>query len=115
NCGSTGPGTWNGTTMWSESLLALNPNGTGGGSGKPLDSYTPADVNSLDQGDTDIGSTAVAILPVPATSIIQNLGVLGGKDSVLRLLDLDNLSDSGTAGPGHQGGEIFTMNIPQGG
>jgi len=114
NCGSTGPGTWNGTTMWSESLLALNPNGTGGGSGKPLDSYTPTDVNCLDQGDTDIGSTALAILPVPATSNFEHLGVLGGKDSILRLLDLANLSDSGTAGPGHQGGEIFQIGIPQG-
>jgi outer membrane protein assembly factor BamB len=111
--GNGGAGTWNGTTMWSESLLALNPNGTGA-SGKPLDSYTPTDVNSLDQGDTDIGSTAVAILPVPATSNVQHLGVLGGKDSILRLLDLDNLSDSSTAGPGHQGGEIFTIGIPQG-
>ena len=112
-CGTSGPGTWNGTTMWSESLLALNPNGTGA-SGKPLDSYTPTDVNCLDQGDTDIGSTAVAILPVPATSNVQHLGVLGGKDSILRLLDLDNLSDSGAPGPGHQGGEIFTIGIPQG-
>ncbi|HEV2977441.1 MAG TPA: PQQ-binding-like beta-propeller repeat protein [Casimicrobiaceae bacterium] len=111
--GFGGAGTWNGTTMWSESLLALNPNGTGA-SGKPLDSYTPSDVDSLDQGDTDIGSTAVAILPVPATSNVPHLGVLGGKDSILRLLDLDNLSDSGTPGPGHQGGEIFTIGIPQG-
>jgi hypothetical protein len=111
--GNGGAGTWNGTTMWSESLLALNPNGTGA-SGKPLDSYTPTDVNSLDQSDTDIGSTAVAILPVPATSNVQHLGVLGGKDSILRLLNLANLSDSGTPGPGHQGGEIFTIGIPQG-
>jgi hypothetical protein len=115
SCGNPGSGTWNGSTMWSESLLALNPSGTGGGSGKPLDSYTPTNVNCLDQSDTDIGSTAVAILPVPANSNVQHLGVLGGKDSILRLLDLDNLSDSGTPGPGHQGGEIFTMNIPQGG
>lgn len=111
--GFGGAGTWNGTTMWSESLLALNPNGTGA-SGKPLDSYTPTNVDSLDQGDTDIGSTAVALVPVPATSSVQHLGVLGGKDSILRLLDLDNLSDSGTPGPGHQGGEIFHIAIPQG-
>lgn len=116
-CGNPGQGTWNGSTMWSESLLALNPSGTGGASGKPLDSYTPTDVNCLDQSDTDIGSTAVAILPVPANSNVQHLGVLGGKDSVLRLLDLDNLSDSATPGPGHQGGEIFVLpgGIPQGG
>jgi hypothetical protein len=111
--GNGGVGTWNGSTMWSESLLALSPNGSGA-SGEPLDSYTPMDVDSLDQGDTDIGSTAVAILPVPATSNVQHLGVLGGKDSILRLLDLANLSDSGTAGPGHQGGEIFQIGIPQG-
>jgi hypothetical protein len=107
------PGTWNGSTMWSESLLALNADASGTGTG-PLDSYTPTDVNTLDQQDTDIGSTAVALLPVPETSNVQHLGVLGGKDSILRLLNLANLSSHAPRGPGHQGGEVFTIGIPQG-
>ncbi len=107
---STG-GAWNGTTYWSESVLALNPNGTGTAAG-PIDSYTPADVNSLDSSDTDLGSTSPAILPVPSTSAVQHLGVQGGKDSILRLLNLANLSTQGK--PGKQGGEISTIFIPQG-
>lgn len=102
---------WNGTTNWSESVLELTPAGAGTAMG-PLDSYTPADYQSLDDGDADVGSTSLAILPVPASSAVQHLGLQGGKDSILRLLDLTNLSGQG--GPGHTGGEVNTANVPQG-
>jgi outer membrane protein assembly factor BamB len=36
-----------------------------------------------------------------------------GKDGVLRLIDLDD--PSGAGGPGHVGGEIQLLNVPQGG
>ena len=87
---------------------------TGADAGKPLDSYTASNFQTLDNGDTDLGSTAPAILPVPANSTVQHLAVQGGKDAKLRLLDLANLSGKG--GPGYTGGEIGAIiNVPQGG
>ncbi len=98
---------------WGDSVFALAPNGTGS-NGAPLDSYTPADHQKLDYEDLDLGSTAPAILPVPAGSEIQHLAVQGGKDATLRLLNLDDLSGQG--GPGNTGGEIGSpMPVPQGG
>lgn len=115
---ATGNGTFNpGGFDWGDTVLALNPDGTGDGSGRPLDSYTPADYQQLQNNDTDIGSTAPAILPVPAGSTVQHLAVQSGKDALLRLLNLDNLSGQG--GPGHTGGEVGglanVIGVPQGG
>src|SRR5207237_8172031 len=113
----TGNGVYDANHNWSESVIALNPDGSGGtgvDAGKPLDSYTPANFQTLDNGDTDLGSTAPAILPVPANSTVQHLAVQSGKDSKLRLLNLANLSGQG--GPGHVGGEVGAIiNVPQGG
>jgi len=113
----TGNGVYDGARHWSESVIALHPDGTGGSgaaAGEPLDSYTASNFQSLDNGDTDLGSTAPAILPVPANSAIQHLAVQGGKDAKLRLLNLANLSGQG--GPGHVGGEIGAIvSVPQGG
>lgn len=80
--------------------------------GNPLDSYTPANFQSLQNNDQDLGSTDVAILPVPSGSNVAHLAIQGGKDAKLRLLNLDNLSGQG--GLGHTGGEITTINVPQG-
>ncbi len=112
---ATGNGTYDPTNnFWGDSVLKLNPDGTGSG-GKPLDSYTPTDFQQLQNNDTDLGSTVVALLP-QVGGAVSSLGVQSGKDSVVRLLNLDNLSNqSGTPGPGHTGGELFTMNLPQGG
>jgi hypothetical protein len=91
---------------WGDSVLALHPDGTGSGGGLPLDSYTPATQASLLSGDADLGSTSPAILPAPAGSSVAHLGLQGGKDACLRLLDLDDLSG---AGPGHVGGELQAL------
>ena len=113
----TGNGMFDGTHNWSESVIALHPDGTGGSgadAGKPLDSYTSTNFQSLDNGDTDLGSTAPAILPVPANSSVQHLAVQSGKDAKLRLINLANLSGQGA--PGHVGGEVGAIiNVPQGG
>ncbi len=98
---------------WGDTVFALNPDGTGA-SGKPLDTYTPANYQSLQDSDADLGSTAPAILPAPGNSSVANLAVQSGKDGKLRLIDLDNLSGQG--GTGHTGGEVGTViNVPQGG
>ncbi|HUK11797.1 MAG TPA: PQQ-binding-like beta-propeller repeat protein [Thermoanaerobaculaceae bacterium] len=110
---ATGNGVFDANTgghNWGDSVFALNPDGTGSG-GLPLDSYTPtifAQLNNLDQ---DLGSAAPAI--VPAAAFAGVLAVQGGKDATLRLLDLTNLS--GMGGPGHVGGELSSMAVPQGG
>lgn len=96
---------------WGDSVLALHPDGTGN-NGQPVDSYTPTTYPSLQSTDSDLGSTAPTILPTPAGSRIKDLAVQGGKDAMLRLIDLDNLS--GRGGPGHVGGELQVIPVPQG-
>jgi hypothetical protein len=96
---------------WGDTVFALNPNGTGL-NGNPLDAWTPANYQALQNADADLGSTAPAILPGSGTKH-PHLAAQSGKDQNLRLLDLDNLSGQG--GPGHTGGELFTMAVPQGG
>lgn len=98
---------------WADSILALNPDGTGTATG-PLDSYTPANYAYLQSTDEDLGSTAPAILPTVSGSSVRNLAVQGGKDAMLRLLNLDNLSSHGAAG--FTGGEVGRpIHMPQGG
>ncbi len=111
----TGNGIYDGSAggnNWSESVIALNPDATGAG-GKPVDVYTPATYQSLDNADADLGSTAPAILPVSANASVQHLAVQAGKDGMLRLINLANLS--GLGGPGHTGGEVgAVIGVPQG-
>ena len=94
---------------WGDSVLALHPDGSGAGAGMPVDSYTPATSPALLQNDADLGSTSPAILPAPAGSKVAHLALQGGKDACVRLLDLDNLSG---AGPGHVGGELQALALP---
>ncbi|MEP6939797.1 MAG: PQQ-binding-like beta-propeller repeat protein [Rudaea sp.] len=110
----TGNGHYNPSLhYWGDSIVALNPFGTGYGAA-PVDAYTPTNQQALENADTDLGSTAPAVLPVPATSKIQHLAVQSGKDGKLRLLNLANMSGAGA--PGNLGGEIGAIiNVPQGG
>lgn len=98
---------------WGDSVLALAPDGRSAASGLPLDSYTPTEFQELQDTDTDLGSSALAILPPPAGSRFAHLGLQVGKDGVLRLLNLADLSTKG--GPGHVGGELQKLPLPQGG
>jgi outer membrane protein assembly factor BamB len=109
---ATGNGTFQpGSFLWGDTVFSLNPDGSGAG-GRPLDSYTPSDYQYLQEYDLDLGSTAPAILP-PTGGKYPHLAVQGGKDSILRLINLDNLS--GQSGVGFTGGEIFTTTVPMGG
>ncbi|MEP7063555.1 MAG: FG-GAP-like repeat-containing protein [Betaproteobacteria bacterium] len=116
---ATGNGVYSGNTdglNWSESVLAIHADGTSIAV-RPVDAYTPANFQSLDSADADVGSTLVAIIPVPSGASVAHLGVQGGKDSKLRLVNLDNLANLGTAPEsGHLGGAIGSIiNVPQGG
>jgi hypothetical protein len=109
---ATGNGDYTGNAgghEWGDSVFSLDPDGTGSG-GKPLDSYTPVNFLNLQNTDEDLGSTAPAILPAPGYS--GRLALQSGKDGKLRLINLANLS--GMGGPGHVGGEIQLINVPQG-
>jgi len=112
---ATGNGDFNanvGGHNWGDSVFALNPDGTGTGSG-PVDSYTPAEFQQLQNTDADLGSTAPALFPPLPGSTVAHVGLQSGKDAQLRLLDMDNLS--GAAAPGHVGGELQKISVPQGG
>jgi hypothetical protein len=109
---STGNGTFQPSSLfWGDTVFSLNPNGTGM-AGAPLDSYTPDNFQELQDTDLDLGSTAPAILP-PSAGKYPHLAVQGGKDAILRLIDLDQLSQQN--GLGNTGGEVFTMTLPFGG
>jgi hypothetical protein len=110
--GATGNGTFDPAThQWGDTLLALNPDGSGVNGG-PLDSYTPGVFATLQSQDLDLGSASIALLPGSGTTF-PNIALQAGKDNVLRIVNLDNLSGAG--GPGHVGGELFSMALPQSG
>jgi hypothetical protein len=97
---------------WGDTVFSLHPDGSGAGNGNPLDSYTPTSFQNLQNTDADLGSTAPALLPA-AGGNYPHLAVQGGKDGLLRLLNLDDLS--GQSQVGKTGGEVFSMSVPMGG
>ncbi|HVU52593.1 MAG TPA: discoidin domain-containing protein, partial [Polyangia bacterium] len=110
-------GTGNGTFApssfyWGDSILALNPDGSGAGNGNPLDSYTPSVYQTLQNNDKDLGSTNMLIL-VNNGSKYPHLGMQSGKDAVVRLINLDNMSGQGA--PGKVAGEVASAALTTGG
>ncbi len=107
---ATGNGPYSGDAGgfdWGESVVALTPSlldANGKHLTMPIDSYTPPEYDALNQVDNDLGQTAPAIVTAPAGSKFAHLGVQIGKDGILRLLNLDDLSGAG--GAGHTGGEL---------
>ena len=104
---ATGNGPFNGFTEWGSSVLELSP-----AAGRLLHNWTPTNHAQLTAGDTDVGSTAPALLPARAG---RRLAVQGGKDAQLHLLDLDRL-DGTSAGAGPRlGGQLQQIASPGGG
>jgi hypothetical protein len=98
---STGNADWNGKTNWGDSMLELSPD-----AGDLVASYTPENEAELDAGDVDLSSASPAFVP-------PHYAVQGGKDGILRVLDLDTLprgekghETSVTGAPGDSG--VFT-------
>ncbi len=58
---ATGNGRFNGSTHWGDSVLELSPDAT-----HLLHNWTPTNQAQLSGSDTDVGSTAPALLPRPA-------------------------------------------------
>jgi outer membrane protein assembly factor BamB len=93
---ATGNAPWNGSTDWGDSVLVLSPNAS-----TLLRHYTPANYQHLNDADVDLGSTSPALLP-------GGYAVQGGKDGVLRLLQLNRLPGAN----GRLGGELQTLPAP---
>ena len=91
---STGNGDWNGSTDWGDSVLELSPD-----AGELLKSYTPQNEEELDAGDVDLSSASPAFVP-------PHFVVQGGKDGLLRVLDLNTLEI------GKKGGEASVASAP---
>ena len=111
---STGNGLYDANNAghnWSDSVLAL-PAALDHPVSAPLDSYTPANFQAMMYNDVDLGATSVTLVPAPAGSAKTHIGVQAGKDSYLRIIDLDNMS--GMGGPAFAGGELFVGSVPQG-
>ncbi len=99
----TGNAPWNGRTDFGDSVLELTFPG--------LDlrqAFTPLDQELLNKSDTDLGSSAPALLG-------HDRIVLAGKDGTLRLLRLSRLDGHAPGGPHLLGGELQRLSIPGGG
>jgi outer membrane protein assembly factor BamB len=100
---ATGNGFFNGGKDWGDSVLELTPDAS-----SLLHNWTPVDQRQFEVSDTDLGSTAPAILPVRN----RRLAVQGGKSGKLYLLDLARLNGTtGGAGP-RTGGELQQISSP---
>lgn len=103
---ATGNAPFNGSTDWGDSVLELSPDAK-----QLLHNWTPTNQAHLNASDTDVGSTAPAVLPAFGG---RRLAVQGGKAGVLDLLDLDRLDGTtGGAGP-RTGGQIQELSSPGG-
>jgi PQQ-like domain len=103
----TGNGPWNGTTDFGDSVLELTFPALA-----LRQSFTPTDQEQLNSSDTDLGSSAPALLG-------EDRVVLAGKDGVMRVLALSRLDGhppSGAPARRHPlGGELQRLQIPGGG
>ncbi|MEA2266384.1 MAG: hypothetical protein QOE27_1967 [Solirubrobacteraceae bacterium] len=97
---ATGNAPYDGRTDFGDSVLELRAADL-----HLLQAYTPTDQASLDATDTDLGSSAPALLP-------GRLAVMGGKDGALRLLDLARLNGRRSARPFRTGGELQKIDGP---
>jgi outer membrane protein assembly factor BamB len=93
---ATGNALWNGSTDWGDSVIVLSPDAS-----KMLRHYTPANFKELNDGDVDLGSTSPALLS-------GGYAVQGGKDGILRLLQLHRLPGVNA----RTGGELQTLPAP---
>jgi hypothetical protein len=104
---SNGP--FDGGTNWGDSVLELAP-----AAASLLRHYTPTNQAELGNTDSDLGSTAPALLPDPNGGTTRYL-LQGGKDGKLRLLSLSASLARTSGAPGRRlGGEVQTLPLPGG-
>jgi outer membrane protein assembly factor BamB len=103
---ATGNAPFNGATDWGDSVLELSPDAA-----SLLHNWTPTDQAQLNANDTDLGSTAPALLPERGG---VRLAVQGGKAGTLALLDLDRLNGTRSGASPRTGGELQEISAPGG-
>jgi hypothetical protein len=96
----TGNATWDGKRYFGDSVLELTVPGL-----HLRQSYTPRNQAELNSNDLDLGSSAPALLG-------QDRVLVGGKDGVLRVLDLQRLDGHAPGGKPRLGGEVQTLETP---
>jgi hypothetical protein len=99
----TGNGPWNGSTDFGDSVIKLTFPAL-----KLRQSFTPVDQEHLNDSDTDLGSSAPALLGGDRI-------VLGDKDGIMRMLQLSRLDGHPPTAPRTLGGEVQQLEIPGGG
>jgi outer membrane protein assembly factor BamB len=104
---ATGNAPFNGSTNWGDSVLELAP-----GAGRLLHNWTPRNQAQMSADDTDVGSTAPAVLPKVRG---YRLAVQGGKDGQLHLLNLNRLNGTRGGAGRRLGGEVEDVSSPGGG
>jgi hypothetical protein len=100
---STGNGPWNGTTDFGDSVIELTVPDL-----NYRQAFTPTNQEELNTTDTDLGSSAPALLG-------RNRVMIAGKDGVIRVLSLSHLDGHAPARPNKLGGEVQRLALPGGG
>jgi hypothetical protein len=99
----TGNGPWNGLTDFGDSAIELTfPNL------RLRQAFTPANQKQLNESDTDLGSGGPAVLS-------SGQVLIGGKDGILRVLDLAHIDGHGPFSREVLGGEAQRLSLPGGG
>lgn len=99
----TGNGPWNGTTDFGDSVLELTfPSLT------LRQTFTPTDQEQLNESDTDLGSSAPALLGADRV-------LVAGKDAIMRVLELSRLNGRSISPHTRLGGELQRLPLPGGG
>jgi hypothetical protein len=93
---ATGNGTWDGRADWGDAVIVLSPDLS-----RMVGNYTPTNTAQLNDGDTDVGSTAPVLLG-------GGFAAQGGKDGIIRLLDASVLQNAAA----HKGGELQVVQTP---
>jgi hypothetical protein len=91
----SGPTTYDGVNNIQESVANVNADLT-----HVLSLFTPANVGTLDQGDTDYGSGGALLLP-SQNGAVPRLAAAAGKDGRMFLLNRDSLGGFTSGGPDH--------------
>jgi hypothetical protein len=97
---STGNGPWNGTTNFGDSVIELALPRL-----QRRQAFTPENQESLNRSDTDLGSSAPALLGSDRVAI-------AGKDGVLRVLALSGLDGRRPPTRERLGGELQRSSVP---
>jgi hypothetical protein len=100
---STGNGPWNGSTDFGDSVIELTLPGL-----RFRQAFTPVNQAELNESDTDLGSSAPALLG-------HNRVLIAGKDGLMRVLSLSHLDGHAPSRPTKLGGEVQRLPLPGGG